>query len=170
MTNNNLIYLPKEINLLKFLKTLKLDSNKINILPKTIGDLRNLEILSISKNKLTSVPSTIGNLGSSLRILDISYNKIKYIPKEIENLVVLTKLYMQNNNIEQIPNTICNLKKLKVLILEWSEHLPSISDPKNTINLLKNVCSKLLLTNLSVCTFADYINYYGLTETSISLL
>jgi len=120
LSNNNLVDLPYNINLITNLEVLDLSHNKIINMPKfnsnlielvcnnnlikdlDISYLNNLKRLDISNNLLTNVFNS-----HKLNILNCSNNKIT----NILSSVFLIKLYSDNNKLESITN-MPNLIKL----------------------------------------------------------
>src|SRR5271156_6033276 len=64
------------------LKTLYLYDNQITYIPKEIEQVVNLQELDLSFNRIAHIPKEIGQL-VNLQILDLHNNQITYIPTEI---------------------------------------------------------------------------------------
>ncbi|KAG8040974.1 hypothetical protein G9C98_001962 [Cotesia typhae] len=62
LSDNNLIFLPKQVGKLKGLVTLNVSSNKLETLPESIGVLPRLKYLDLSMNNLKSLPGSFRNL------------------------------------------------------------------------------------------------------------
>ncbi|KAI3380195.1 hypothetical protein SNEBB_003444 [Seison nebaliae] len=129
---------------LKYLRILKIDTNKLTTLPEEIGELKYLERLAISNNHLIDVPHSLkycqklvslhlvnNRLNSfptlsildetfplkSLKFLDISSNSIETIPNEINKLEELHSLILYSNNLISIPDTVSQITYLNTLWL-----------------------------------------------------
>ena len=129
---------PPELSLLKDLKYLNLNGNKLTSVPSELSQLRNLEYLNLKNNKLTSIPSELSQL-IKLKELYLSKNKLTSIPSELSQLKNLKILNLCNNKLSSIPSELSQLKNLKKLFLQ-----------RNNISLVPSGLSKLI--NLDICT------------------
>ena len=120
LSDNHLLKISKNFKLLKQLKTLKLNNNRISFIPTFIGELNQLECLSLSQNLINVIPTSIQEL-SKLKYLYLSSNKIENIPIELGFLYSLNVLHIDCNYFTQIPTTLCNLNQLNDLCFDWLE-------------------------------------------------
>ncbi|OJJ17641.1 hypothetical protein BKI52_27660 [marine bacterium AO1-C] len=114
---NNITYLPAEIDQLIHLTSLHISSNSLKELPKEIGHLAKLEELWMGRNQITHLPKEIGQL-QNLVYWDLPNNKIEHLPASIGNLRNLKDLDISNNQLKSIPQEVSQLKQLKELGLE----------------------------------------------------
>ena len=130
LNNCELMYLPREIENLKFLEKLGLKSNSLQIIPEEMGLLTNLRWLNVEKNELVSLPSQLKNL-KNLNYLNLSKNKFEEIPTEMpfQNLTILI---ISNNLIK-------SLKDDDILSLSLLEKVDLRENPF----VLKNMNSRL---------------------------
>lgn len=163
LRENKLMRIPKNIQLLKKLKHLKLDDNQITYLPNFIGNLEKLEQLTISNNKLTSIPTSIQYL-TKLKKLKLSNNQITSLPIEFGLLKSLECLYIDANHFTEIPTTLCYLKHLSELSFEWLEFI----DPpfqkilkdnlgRTMITLIKNSLQELIKQGVLYCDYHIFV-------------
>lgn len=106
-----------EIGLLVNVRTLWLNTNRLEFLPPEIGSLINLETFYLTNNKLKSLPAEIGLL-SKLKMLDLHNNRLKNLPPEMGLLTDLESLYLGCNNLEYLPVEMKLLTKLECLDLD----------------------------------------------------
>jgi Leucine-rich repeat (LRR) protein len=152
---------PSEIEQLKKLKLLDLDSNRLQSLGDSVWKLDNLRVLKASYNSLTEISPNIGSL-SNLRELHLSGNKITTLPKELFELKNLEVLVVRDNSIGKIPKEIGKLQNLKVLDLSGNQiavvpeaitslkSLERLSLSKNNITDLPNLAPLRRLKSLSI--------------------
>lgn len=135
--NSKVKEIPKDINMLQDLYSIKIYNSKVRDIPHTIGDLKNLLVLKITNakiqyipyeieklkklrelilkgNPIKEIPSSIGKL-KCLKELNLSGTKIKRLPKHIGDLKELNALYLANTNISKLPKSMKRLTKLKFL-------------------------------------------------------
>ncbi|NJK62038.1 MAG: leucine-rich repeat domain-containing protein [Synechococcaceae cyanobacterium SM2_3_1] len=140
---NQIIFVPHEINQLKGLRILSLHDNEIDRLPSEIGDLQNLSELVLYNNQLIDIPKEIGRLSklselylgnnqltslpieigclSNLKILTLNQNKLSSLPEEIGQLINLKELSIADNNLTEIPLSIGRLKRLETLNISGNQ-------------------------------------------------
>lgn len=163
LRENKLCKISKSFIILKFLKSLKLDSNNITFIPNFIGEFDKLEIFTITNNKLTYLPSSIQNL-QKLKQLKLSNNMIQALPIEFGLLKSIECLHIDANYFTEIPTTFCYLKHLSDLAFEWLEFL----DPpfqknikenigKTIISLIRNSLQEMVKQNILFCDFSTFI-------------
>ena len=92
-------YIPKELSLLKVLRSLNLSNNQISgPIPDDIGALRELESLDLSYNYLSGeIPSSLSDL-SFLSCLNLSYNDLSGRIPSGQQLQTLNNEYMYIGN------------------------------------------------------------------------
>jgi leucine-rich repeat protein SHOC2 len=160
LSSNKLVTLPKNLENLKSLKTLKLSSNKLSkSIPKEILNLPNLTNLDISHNENLSECEKVDS--TSLQKVMISSCKLSKFPKgiaEIPSLKILEMIYntditfddddtIESNletlifsscNLPSIPKIIGSMKSLEMLNLSYNKisAFESIQNLKNLKHLL----------------------------------
>lgn len=113
LSENYILFLPKEIKYLNKLIKLVLNKNKIKFIPIEIRELKELKKFDISHNLIEEIPLFIGEL-TNLEFIDISNNKIRVLPTSMGLLTKLTQLNLSGNPIISPPLDISNnLNELK---------------------------------------------------------
>ena len=142
----------KNLEMLKNLKNLHLNNNKLTTFDLVFDKLK---YLSLKDNNIIDMT----NICKNIKLVNISLqnNKIEYIPSIIQNLTNLTTLNLINNNISDI-NDLSNHNGLKYLFLD-KNILTEVKLKSNTIlslsiryNYLKSVklnIKSLLTLNLT---------------------
>ena len=74
---NKLYSLPDDIDCLKSLKTLVLESNCLEYIPDSISKLTALKVLNVSKNRIVDFPDGVCEL-SGLKVLNLEKNRLRY--------------------------------------------------------------------------------------------
>jgi Leucine-rich repeat (LRR) protein len=156
--------LPKNINLFKNLRELKLDTNDLSELPLQIGELNRLERLSLSNNNFKSLPEQSFSKLLSLKSLHLSNNKFDAIPSCLFLLKSLEFLDLTSNEIKKIDKNISKLQNtLKVLMLydNMIEELTNIHELRvlEVLWIGKNKV-KCLPLNLTSVKSLDWKNMY----------
>ena len=176
LSDNHLLKISKNFKLLKQLKTLKLNNNRISFIPTFIGELNQLECLSLSQNLINVIPTSIQEL-SKLKYLYLSSNKIENIPIELGFLYSLNVLHIDCNYFTQIPTTLCNLNQLNDLCFDWLEfvnppYYKNIKDSigKIIITFIIKIFQKMLKKGILYCDFQKFINEISIkkSETDIN--
>ena len=126
LQNNNIKYLPKNINQLQtlvdlnlsgntinnsfnhlkklpHLKSLWLTNNNLDTLPDSLFNLTKLRCLYLEQNNLTSIPNGIVNM-KKLWIIHAGHNKFKTLPMAFAKMPALLLLHVNNCEIESIPS------------------------------------------------------------------
>jgi Leucine-rich repeat (LRR) protein len=148
---------PRDIEKLKNLTTLKLGSNATSIshLPEAIGCLTNLtEIfiggyhtsycgdVRITRNEISRLPDSIGLL-KNLTKLEIERCSISTLPESIGQLSNLRELFLYLNEIKNLPESIGNLRNLKKLILGYNK----IRELPESVGRLLNLQELIVCSN-----------------------
>ena len=176
LSDNHLIKISKNFKLLKQLKTLKLNNNRISFIPTFIGELNQLECLSLSQNLINVIPTSIQEL-SKLKYLYLSSNKIENIPIELGFLYSLNVLHIDCNYFTQIPTTLCNLNQLNDLCFDWLEfvnppYYKNIKDSigKIIITFIIKIFQKMLKKGILYCDFQKFISEISIkkSETDVN--
>ena len=176
LSDNHLLKISKNFKLLKQLKTLKLNNNRISFIPTFIGELNQLECLSLSQNLINVIPTSIQEL-SKLKYLYLSSNKIENIPIELGFLYSLNVLHIDCNYFTQIPTTLCNLNQLNDLCFDWLEfvnppYYKNIKDSigKIIITFIIKIFQKMLKKGILYCDFQKFISEISIkkSETDIN--
>ena len=176
LSDNHLLKISKNFKLLKQLKTLKLNNNRISFIPTFIGELNQLECLSLSQNLINVIPTSIQEL-SKLKYLYLSSNKIENIPIELGFLYSLNVLHIDCNYFTQIPTTLCNLNQLNDLCFDWLEfvnppYYKNIKDSigKIIITFIIKIFQKMLKKGILYCDFQKFISEISIkkSETDVN--
>ena len=176
LSDNHLLKISKNFKLLKQLKTLKLNNNRISFIPTFIGELNQLECLSLSQNLINVIPTSIQEL-SKLKYFYLSSNKIENIPIELGFLYSLNVLHIDCNYFTQIPTTLCNLNQLNDLCFDWLEfvnppYYKNIKDSigKIIITFIIKIFQKMLKKGILYCDFQKFISEISIkkSETDIN--
>lgn len=109
--NTNIIRSIPDINVnqLKCIKILDLNSNRLTYLPPSICNLISLEILTVNNNKLVSLPEEIGRLEKLIQ-LDVSCNEITHLPIQMGDMTALRSLNVRRNLLVELPKELSQLK------------------------------------------------------------
>lgn len=136
----DLHYIPDNIGILKNLKYISVNSNKIQTIPNSLFRLTELRKLDISSNNITILQEEIKNL-TNLSDLDISCNKIVDLPYGIYELNNLINLNISNNQISYLNfyYELCNLIKLETMDLSKNKVNYSIGNGFNRLPKLKKI-------------------------------
>jgi hypothetical protein len=109
--------LPREIHLLKKLRTLDLSFNELVTLPEEIGKLEKLEYLRVYNNRrFRTFPSNLGKL-KNLLTLDFAGTSIRELPESLSGCQSLQHITGNACRLEKIPAAIGLCHKLKYLNL-----------------------------------------------------
>lgn len=81
-TLNRITTLPSEIKLIKKLRYLNLENNKLEVIDPEISELTNLDTLNLSHNNLKEIPEQLANM-PSLSELQLNDNPFDMLPPEI---------------------------------------------------------------------------------------
>jgi Leucine-rich repeat (LRR) protein len=109
VTHSNLDKLPPGIAQMSALKTLDLNSNRIELNEHTAvkpGALNQLENLDLSSNPLGKTPDFSGM--SQLRSLNLNNTRLDHWPSGLHEQVALELVDLRNNQLREIPQTILN--------------------------------------------------------------
>jgi hypothetical protein len=82
--------------MLKRLRRLVLNSNRIKVIPIDIGQLEMLEELILSENSIEEIPQTIAMM-TNLKVVKISNNRLRSIPFELADVMTLEEIDCGNN-------------------------------------------------------------------------
>jgi Leucine-rich repeat (LRR) protein len=128
LNNCGLLYLPNEIENLKFLETLGAKSNSLQELPENFGALINLKWLNLEENQLDSLPKSFSNL-KYLHVLNLGSNKLDKLPQLIYEKNQLTTLLIHKNLIKSIndEDVLC-LSSLQRVDLSANTFLKTLKD------------------------------------------
>ncbi|XP_006824235.1 uncharacterized protein LOC102801696 [Saccoglossus kowalevskii] len=104
LSSNELSSTPSSVRMLRQLKRLDIQSNKIVQLDVDVySELRGLNILNLNENQLENIPGDILSNFDNLTQLYLGYNNITHIPKDgFGSGSKLQRLYLNNNNMETI--------------------------------------------------------------------
>jgi len=129
--------IPKEMGLLKNLKSIDLSSNQLKgPIPREIGKLKDLEEINLSSNELSGpIPREIGQL-KKLKTLNFSHNHLSgQIPHELGEMTDLQHLYLSHNEISgTIPQELG--EPIRLIGLDLSHNQLTGLIPKELSNLL----------------------------------
>lgn len=147
LSKSNLRELPKDLlSIGHLLRTLDLNTNRIQILTDNVSLFKNLKILNMSNNRLTSVSPAIGQL-SKLESLLLESNQLASLPNELSQLNNLKTLNLSKNKFSVFPAQTSHLKSLELLDLSDNaiDILPDTIGQcsANEINLNNNRLQKL---------------------------
>lgn len=152
LSKSNLREIPRDLNQIShLLRTLDLNTNRLQHLGDNIDSFKNLKILNLSHNKIRTISASIGQL-VKLESLILEDNLLETLPNEVARLINLKTLNLSSNKFKQFPKQICSLKNLELLDLSKNE-INSLTDEighcnANEINLNNN---KLKFLNDSLC-------------------
>lgn len=147
LAKTNLRDIPKDLSLISDkLRTLDLNSNRLQRLNDNIGVFKNLKVLNLSQNKLKSISPTIGQL-IKLETLYLNDNLLENLPDEMVKMSNLKLLNLSTNKFVILPSQVCHLKSLEVIDLSKNE-ISTIPDQigecqANEINLNFNRIARL---------------------------
>jgi hypothetical protein len=111
---NELIALPKEIEICQSLEKLNCSDNEIKTLPESLGNLRALQKFICCYNPLVVLPESLGNC-RALKKLDCSYTRLATLPEGLGHCVQLEELGCFNALIAFLPDSLGNCANLKGL-------------------------------------------------------
>ena len=149
LTGNNFTEFPSEVLNMPQLEELLIGHNPISKLPDNLESLKNLKSLSINSTQIKEFPSDLSAL-ESLETIGLDHNEFKKVPDPILTLPSLTRLrlnnnkltdlkfiderleglesiYLYSNDLKQIDCEIENLKSLKELLI-FGNQIDSIPD------------------------------------------
>ena len=109
VTHSTLDKLPPGIAQMSVLKTLELNSNRIELSEQTAGKmsaLKQLEHLDLSGNPLSRTPDF--SRMSQLRSLNLSNTRLEQWPSGLHDQVTLEVVDLRNNQLREIPQAILN--------------------------------------------------------------
>lgn len=148
---NNLTFLPDEMNALTKLWNLNADYNQIAQLPADWSNLTSLNYLYLAHNKLTSLPDGIGAL-NKLFSFNLSYNDITTLPSTIENMSNLFELLISHNPNLVLDESITKAPNLFTLHIDGT-NLTTIPEVVSRIPNLYN----LSVSENHITTLPDYL-------------
>ena len=133
LKDDHLKELPKELFLLKKLKTLDLSRNDLKVLPKEFSQLKNLEALYLNDENNMDLPASLDVLAKlpKLKSLYLENDKIRFIPNEIFKLKKLEYLSLSKNELKEIPKNMNSLSHLKSLDIKDNNLTPDNMEPRN---------------------------------------
>ncbi|CAM2795366.1 Leucine rich repeat-containing protein [Flavobacterium frigoris] len=119
LKDDHLKELPKELFLLKKLKTLDLSGNDFKVLPKDFSRLKTLENLYLNDEENLDLPQSLNILAKlpNLKSLYLDNDRINYMPSEMLKLQNLEYLSLRQNELKEFPKNINSLSHLKHLYL-----------------------------------------------------
>lgn len=120
LAENELTYLPKEIEKLNKLCFLDLSRNRLTCLAEEIGKLIELTNLWLSDNQLGWLPNGIWEL-RNLKCLKINKNHLLSLSDKIKNLTELKSLRLEDNKFIALPKEVAHLPELNILFLNESQ-------------------------------------------------
>lgn len=147
LSKSNLRDLPKDlIQISQQIRTLDLNTNRIQRLNESISCFKNLKILNLNHNKLKLISGSIGYL-DKLETFLLENNLLETLPNEIGRLSNLKTLNLSGNSFRSFPIQVCSLKNLEMLDLS-NNVIESIPDEVGNsqvseLNLNNNKLRKL---------------------------
>lgn len=147
LSRSNLRDIPKDLlQISQQIRTLDLNTNRLQRLSESISSFRNLKILNLSHNKLKLVSGALGQL-EKLESLLLEDNLLETLPSEFGRLSNLKTLNISKNSFKTFPLPVCSLKSLELLDVSHNE-IESIPDEigssqANEINLNSNKLKRL---------------------------
>ncbi|CAH8521433.1 unnamed protein product [Schistosoma turkestanicum] len=149
--------LPKDMNRLINLKTLKMSSCDLKFIPKVTFQITSLTKLDISENWTTELPTAIGNL-VELRCLLAKRMGLNTLPIQIINCSKLRTINLYGNEITALPDEFSKLDKLRTLHLDYRHFIKALIKPKKA--------SKVKIVNF--IDSSDEINSNNTTTTEVN--
>lgn len=147
LSKSNLRDIPKDLlQISQQIRTLDLNTNRLQRLSDSISSFKNLKILNLNHNKLKFVSAHLGQL-EKLESLLLEDNLLETLPNELGRLSNLKTLNLSRNSFRTFPLPVCSLKSLELLDLSHNE-IESIPDEvgasqASEINLNNNKLKKL---------------------------
>ncbi|CAI2730649.1 unnamed protein product [Schistosoma spindalis] len=126
---NENVQLPKDMNRLIHLKTLKISSCDLKFIPKVVFQINSLTKLDLSENWTNEIPTTIGNL-LELRCLLAKRMGLSTLPVQIINCSKLRTINLYGNEITSLPDEFSKLYKLKALHLDYRHFIKALIKPR----------------------------------------
>lgn len=147
LSKSNLREIPRDLaQISHLLRTLDLNTNRLQQLGDGIGAFKNLKVLNLSHNKLRHISAPIGHL-TKLETLIVEDNLLEVLPQELTRLVSLKTLNLACNKFKLFPVQACSLSNLELLDLAKNEIalLPDEIGQSNAteINLNQNRLTRL---------------------------
>ncbi|KAH8870941.1 Protein lap1 [Schistosoma japonicum] len=128
--------LPKDMNRLIHLKTLKMSSCDLKIIPKVVFQLTSLTKLDISENWTTELPAMVTtgkyplNSPKKLRYLLAKRMGLHTLPIQIINCTKLHTINLYGNEITTLPDEFSKLSKLNSLYLDYRHFIKVLIKPR----------------------------------------
>lgn len=122
ISDTKIMYLPKEINQLKYLEHLILSNTGLRHIPDWIGELSSLRFLHLPLNNFSSLPKTLLNL--PLRQLTVSENPNLHSIQSLNGHPYLELLNTRQCPIDSIPENLPQLTSLNMA----DNHLTHLHD------------------------------------------
>lgn len=116
LCNKGLKKIPMIIFLLRNLKIINLNTNRLSSIPNIFTTMINLQYLMLYKNNFKDFPLQLCDI-CGLKSLSLSFCEIEKIPDDISKLTNLTNLLITDNKIFDLPNKFFTLINLQVLSL-----------------------------------------------------
>jgi len=120
LARGDLAWLKDLVQISHLLRTLDLNSNRIQQLGDSIQSFKNLKILNLSHNKLTLISGSIGQL-TKLESLLLQDNLLASLPAQLTALSLLKTLDLSSNRFCQFPKQVCSLPNLEHLDLSTNQ-------------------------------------------------
>lgn len=117
LQRHKLLTIPKILDSLTCLNSLRLDHNRLFFLPDFIGRFTMLRYLSLSCNYFRELPKTTRAL-TNLEYLDLHLNFFGDIPEVVSRCTGLVELNLSDNQVSTAPHYVAKLTRLTSLNLD----------------------------------------------------
>ncbi|MCS5711619.1 leucine-rich repeat domain-containing protein [Candidatus Berkiella aquae] len=114
LSDNKIVSLPSNIEVLKSLEVLYARFNGLSSLPENMGKLEHLKELGLEGNEFRSLPLSVLRI-HSLEELGLDKNKLRKLPDGIAQLKKLRILSLDNNFLIELPPPMAQFENLKIL-------------------------------------------------------
>src|SRR6185437_9144926 len=120
VNNDQIEFIPREIEHLQNLKGLELVGQNLKTLPPEFSNLKNLEEIYLNVNKKTDFTQNVNVLSTipKLTILHLENGELMELPGNFSILTHLEKLYLNDNKLTDVPEQVNGLKNLKYLDMQ----------------------------------------------------
>ena len=140
--DNKLTLIPNCIYDMDNLENLRLSGNQITVIDDKVQNLLQLETFVIDGNKLTNLPDALTKL-ANLKILNVRGNLLKSIPKKINAMSSLESLHISSNQIKNLPSNFDGMEFFKELYAGSNE----IENVPSSLALLESITFISLVNN-----------------------